>query len=174
MYTGKTTKIKNFCQLGISLRKSKKSQMEIMGLMVIIILVALAMLFVIQFVVVREATDIKKTYTHSELATNTNTALLKTTTQCKGQDINQLLQDCAGGESINCNGKGSCAYVAEAIEGILDQTLKEWGKAYRFTVKSGNQDVISPITSGNCEKVDIEPGINPLPGGIIVRLDICG
>ena len=87
---------------------AKRSQMEMMGLMVIIILVALGMLFVIQFIVVKEGSQLKKTYTYSQLATNTVNSVLKTTTSCKGQDINQLLQDCASGGTIDCNGKNSC------------------------------------------------------------------
>jgi len=152
----------------------KKSQMEIMGLVMIIILVALAMLFAIVFIVLKEPTDIRKAYTHKELAVKTGATLLKTTTSCKGQDIKQLLQDCAAGELITCeNGQGSCAYTFELIEDMLDNTLKEWNKDFRFTVKQNNNQ-IKQYANGNCTNTDIEPWIQPLPDSMTIRLDICG
>ena len=50
---------------------AKKSQMEIMGLVVIVVLVTVAMLVAVQFIVIREPSELKKAYTHSQLAINT-------------------------------------------------------------------------------------------------------
>lgn len=162
--------------------KSNKTQMEIMGLAIIVILVAMAMLFVVQFIVLKEPTELKKTYTYSELAANTLNAMLKTTTACKDQDITRLLQDCAAYPPdglIVCNG-GSCDFVTGAIKEILNQTLVTWNIAFNFTTKikilDKEENVIPPISQGTCIG-ERQTKIYPIPtaaGPMIVRLDICG
>ena len=152
--------------------------MEMMGLVVIIILATLAMLFVIQFVVLKEPTEIKKQYTHTQLAANTlNAMLISTTKDCKGQDLTQLLLDCSAnhysGGSIQCDtGQYSCIYSHDTIDGILDQTLVKWNKAFNFTVRMDGIDVIEPITNGKCVG-ERQTKIYPI-SNMLVRLDICG
>ena len=156
--------------------------MEIMGLVIIIILVALAMLFVIQFIILKESPTIKKTYTHTQLAANTLNALTKTTaSSCKSQDLTQLLQDCAayggypGGGLIECgNGQKSCDYVYDAVQEILDKTLDEWNKEYNLAADLAE---IS-FSSGSClgeRQTKIYPiPVPELDEPMILRLDICG
>ena len=114
-----------------------KSQMEIMGLAIIVILAALAMIFVIQFIVVKQPTDIKKAFTHKELAANTVNTLLSTTTDCKELSIAQLLEDCAEGALVSCPGGDSCAYAEQVIDGILEETLVEWNKEFYYHACGG-------------------------------------
>ena len=52
-------------------RKSRKSQTEMMGLVIVVILITLALLFVVSFIVLRKPSTLKKEYTQSELAANT-------------------------------------------------------------------------------------------------------
>jgi len=163
----------------------KKAQMEIMGLAIIIILLALAMLFVVQFVILRQPSDIKKTFTHKELAANTVNTLLATTTDCRELPISQLLEDCADGGNIPCPTGNSCSQAEEAIEQILAKTLDEWNKEYYMTVKVAKDTIAGPF--GNILKEDIPqqcPGekITSSPccilptgaGQMIINLDICG
>src|SRR3989339_712087 len=99
-----------------NLKTSKSSQMEIMGLVVIILLAIVAMLFVVKYVINKPPQgSIKESYSSSQLATNMLNSLLKTTaSSCKGLDFSKLLQDCAAGKSITCSGnKDSCTYTQD-------------------------------------------------------------
>lgn len=158
----------------------KKSQLEMMGLVVIVIIIAMALLFVIQFVLTKQPSTLKKTYTYTELAANTLNAITKTNAVgCKNQEITQLLQDCASsggyrGQIICDDGTDSCLYVNRTIGDMLDNTLKKWNKAYNFTA---DKTFIS-ITNGDCQgerQQKVYP--IPLPGGsepMLVTLSICG
>ena len=76
--------------------KKKKSQMEIMGLVIIVILITLGLFFVVRFIITKQPSEIKKSYTQTEIAANILNSLLKTTSKdCYGMDVTQLLQDCA-------------------------------------------------------------------------------
>ena len=71
-----------------------------------------------------ERGDVKKEFTHKELAANTVNALLSTTTDCKEHPISSLLTDCAEGNDyggfIECeDGSTSCTYAEETIDKFL-------------------------------------------------------
>ncbi len=134
---------------------NKRSQMEIMGLIVIVILVVVAMIFVIQFTVLREPETVKE-YSDSEIANNMLTSLLQTTTECHGLTITDLLKDCAGTEDIRCDGVKSCAYLNQTIDYLFSNTLDIWGRNYNFTAllpileSQGANPVILTRSSGSC------------------------
>jgi len=110
----------------------EKAQMEIMGLVLIVILIAIAMLFTLQFVILKQPTAIKKTYTRSTL-TNMVDAILNTNTECREINFRSLLQDCASsfeGSRINCFGSDSCEYVEDELNKIFDNTLRKWNIAF--------------------------------------------
>jgi len=156
--------------------KSKKSQMEIMGLVIIIILVSIGMLLTIQFVVKKQPEDIRKTFTHEQLAANTVYALLRTTTDCKDRSLASLIQDCSSNRPnglINCReGKLSCEYAEDVISSVLNSTLEKWNKDYYFTIKSGTLSIIALGSQCPNAKTSSLPCC-PIPTGIIAKLDIC-
>ncbi|MBR9691285.1 hypothetical protein GOV06_00705 [Candidatus Woesearchaeota archaeon] len=159
------------------MKNYKKSQTEIMGLAIIIILVSLAMLFVIQFIILKQPSDIKKTFTHKELAANTVNTLLSTTTDCRELSVSQLLNDCAEGGYTRCPVGFSCDYVEIVIQEILQQTLEQWSKQHYLTVKINNEEVIPPL-GDPCkgEKTTSSPCcILPTSyAPMKINLDICG
>ena len=157
--------------------KLKKGQMEIMGLAIIVILLALAILFVVQFVILRQPTDIKKEFTHEQLAKNTANTMLLTTTRCRDMPLKDLLEDCAEGGYIQCPSGNSCTYSKDIIEDILADTLEIWNKDYYLTVKVGSEDILLPFGKP-CpgEKTTSHPCC-ALPTGygqLLLTLDICG
>ena len=67
------------------------------------------------------------------------------------------------------------AFAYNAMDNILDTTLTKWGKEFEFTVKSGETLSHRKVSAaGACVGTEVEPGIQPLPHDLVVRLDICG
>lgn len=127
---------------------SKRAQVEMAGLVVVVILLTLGMLFLAQFALRDDAA--KKIFTRKGLAYSTMSAMMKTTIsdpECVAQlraEIypqleKDLLEDCAlyadtspGGYSLyTCGGKHSCIYVRQQLAQFLDQVL--WHKNYEFS-----------------------------------------
>ena len=161
------------------MKKNKKSQAEIVGLVIIVLLITIGLLFVVRFVILREPPDLKEEFVHSELASNMINVLLKTTTDCKGSSVTELFQDCAVFERIDCNDDDvpdSCEKVNDVVGMILTDSLKKWNKQHEFRAYiPGNE----PISShGSCdEKADRESKTYPIPiewGTLFIKLDICG
>ena len=158
---------------------ARKSQAEIMGLAVIVVLITLGLLFVIRFTIFQPKPEIKEEYTKTELTANILNAMLKTTTDCNNQDITELLQDCAAFRDVYCSINGdygdSCYYLEYFIPNILEKTLDEWKRSYEF--KAGtkqNPDLLS-FSSGDCTG-ERETKLYPIPtdvGPVTVRLSIC-
>lgn len=140
----------------------KKSQMEIMGLVVIVILITVAVLFVLVFIVRQSPSDIKEEYYHSQLASNTLNALIRTTTlDCKGHDMTSLSKDCVENlgyktsqiccsDGLSClDEMRSCAYLNSSVNQILSKSLASFNKKYQFNIiDSNNREVIPQI--GEC------------------------
>ncbi|MBD3304655.1 hypothetical protein GF343_05955 [Candidatus Woesearchaeota archaeon] len=143
--------------------QSKRSQMEIMGLVIIVILVAIGMLFAIQFLlkkpVGRETAAVKE----STLAANFLNTLLSTTTDCFDRNMRELLQDCAlTGGSITCFGMSSCDYADDQLKIMLENTLGRWNKDYYFSIK-GAPDVEKIKFGEECTYCEREAKIHPVP-----------
>ncbi len=162
------------------MKKNKKSQAEIVGLVIIVLLITIGFLFVVKFIIMKEEPDTKKSFVHSELASNTLNVLLKTTTNCEGSDVTELFQDCASPVSrIECDGDSSCDKVNEVVESILSETLDEWNNKYEFKAEiSGSDELLIP-TYGGCDRnLDKESSTYYIliDGGrtLYVTLDICG
>jgi hypothetical protein len=174
----------------------RKSQTEIMGLLVVIILLAVAMLFTVNYMVHRKPSTAEQTYTESQTASNILSSLLKTSTPwnesnplyCRKADFTDLLEDCAGFQEIICkNGQYSCDYANEHITDMLNKTLAKWNVAYRFRAWNAayenspivrienlgcNESNIGPERTYSGREVKIQP-IPLNPGTLIVQFDIC-
>ncbi len=160
------------------LGRKKKGQLEIMGLVIIVVLISLALLFAIQFMVLRKSSD-QDSFTREQLAANTVNSLVITTTTCNGLDFTELVQDCASFNEIYCDDKqeqDSCEFLSEFSGEILGKTLKVWGKKYTLNVVSGKQELIR-VTHVGCAATK-DASVYPIPskvGGdnIFVKLEVC-
>lgn len=123
---------------------SKKAQMEIIGLVVIVILISLGMLFLVQFAL-KEKPD-GESFTRKGLAFSTMSTLMKTTVECQSERKNlsmrELLAECAENRpgagfpfTRTCNRADSCVAFEERSQNLLQQTLGSWGKQYEFTAR---------------------------------------
>jgi len=167
-------KIRDFQAPFFAKARNRKSQMEIMGLAVIVILVALAILFTIRFVILQEPAEYKKGYTQQQLAINMVNTLLETTTaSCSDLLFKELFKDCAETNIIICdNGMDSCSYIRESIDTIFMDTLETWDIDYEFNFVVGTNPPL--ISKGSCPDERI-PGSFSIPGAIAstINLYIC-
>jgi hypothetical protein len=132
----------------------RKGQFEIMGLAIIVVIIAFAILLSLRFLKPSETTDLKKDITDSTLASNMLNVILKTTLKCKDIDLKSLLQDCAEGvknkEYCAPGDNDPCGKVKGIInDSILRKTLDVWKKDYTFkaTVVGASEPIFPIITN---------------------------
>jgi len=121
---------------------NKKSQTEIIGLAIVVILIAFGIVFMIKYMATKKPVEYQKEYSQAELASNIINTLLKTTTEdCLELSFADLYKDCGEnideGGSIDCDGNtipDTCRYSQEETKDVLDGTLKAWGMNYEFIV----------------------------------------
>jgi len=147
----------------------RKAQIEIAGLLIIVVLVSLVLMFVLTFNVADKENQGEpvKQVKESQIRDNFGPVLLETSTECDGKTIRELLADCGSVREIECPGPDttSCAYVKTVIGEILKETLVKQGFAYIMSVKKGD----SVIDTGNMyfendcnpDGVSSVPSINP-------------
>jgi len=160
------------------MKKNKKSQAEIIGLAIIVILITMGLLFFVKFGILDKKDNSKESFVNSELTSNMVTVLLKTTTDCKKSSVSDLFQDCAGFEKFDCNDDGthdSCDNLNKTIDRIFSRTLEEWKKPYKFMAYRGS-DIKMEKSYGDYNKNSAKKqGIAVIPtdrGNLFITLDI--
>ncbi len=155
--------------------------MEIFGLVVIVILLAIGLLFAIIILTKTPSREVQRVK-ESVMASNFLNTMMSTTSGCNRRSVRELLQDCAvaaedWSNAFVCdNGSNTCQLSQDMISGMLNQTLKVWGKNYRFFITGTDAVDKIHIESGDCsgeregasrpEKV--RPGLD-----IVVTLHLC-
>ena len=147
---------------------SKRAQVELVGLVIIVILITLGMLFLVLFAL--QGDSEKDVFTRKGLAYSTMGALVKTNIQCENGVVsypqlgNGLLDDCAqalrGGVDFcyyKCGPEHCCDFSQKQIKTLLEESLGLWGKHYVFTSTlvrfggGGTNELFSPIIgNGGC------------------------
>ncbi len=159
---------------------NKKSQMEIMGLAIIVLLLSIGLLFYLKFSTSKSSTT-KQEFVQSERASNMLSVLLSTTTDCRDANIKNLLVDCANGPAIFCYSASSCDYSAKLIDKIFNKTFRSWGNVkYEFTASiktSGSAKLLMRNKNTGCigereTKFETIP-LYPNPGNLEVKIEIC-
>ena len=171
---------------------AKKGQMEIIGLVIVVILITLGLLFLALFAL-REGTS-QKTVVLKGLATSTMGALMKSSASpeagCAGEAVTlkdqphlgeDILEDCAvhfetygaidknkyGYSDYRCLGVHSCDFFENTAKGLLESTLGEWQYQYNFHAKllsggAGEERLIN-FKRGDCSTGERESsGLFPL------------
>lgn len=170
----------------------RRSQMEIMGLAVIVIIVSLAILFVIRSVILKEPSSYKKDFTQVELASNMLSAMLKTTyPRCNGMSLTELFQHCTR-NPISTDPicldpiRTSCEFIygkpnanppsKGEVQRIFEITLRSWNLKFEFIAKTQSRFIWrdgSPCKAGFKSKqypIPVDPsGQNTL----FLTLNIC-
>ncbi len=160
----------------------KRGQMEVIGLVVIVILITLGMLFMAAFAL--KSDPQKKIFTRKGLAYSTMSAVMKATVsenaECRTEKSEGLtprlggdiVQDCAQNRDTHSLYKcksplskeseewlHSCAFFEEMVIHLLDQTLGSWNKKYEFhsqlVALEGEKPIpIIDIIQGGCKGKD--------------------
>lgn len=157
-------------------KKSKLGQMEIMGLVIIMILIMIGVLFAIYFVFQKPSSDLATSFKESQLTANMLNTMLGVTTDCHDASMTQLLQDCAATASIRCpNNLNSCRYADVILGTIFNKTLTAWKRTFHFSI-SGSAGVASLEQGSEC-RGEFESKSRPIPisggGTIVLKLNLC-
>ena len=158
---------------------SKKSQMEILGLAIVVVLILVGTIFVVKFIALKPQTNYRSTFISSQLASNwVNTFMRTSPADCPYvSEMKDLIQDCAQGSNIICNnGEDSCEYVGFTADKIINQSLAKWRYKHEFMVYT---DLNTPLVKigSRCTK-EKKSKLFPIPLGyenanVFVKLDIC-
>lgn len=155
--------------------KFQTAQMEIMGLALIVVLVAVGLLFLIALNIGKKPAKELSRYEQTKMANSFVLAFLKTSA-CN-VSIENVVYDCFTTKTLNCpRFMDSCEFLKNTTDIILNRTIKQWGYMYNLSF-IGNSKTISVVYKG-CNKTREAPGIQPLPlypypGNVIVRLELC-
>lgn len=164
--------------------KSKLGQMEMIGLVIIVILITLGMLFMAIFALQQDPQ--KKIFTRKGLAYSTLGAAMKTNVLCENSaqgDRNpqlgkEIIDDCAAHYNdkeyclYNCGGLDCCSFMNQTMERMLNSTLGSWGKRYEFKSQLIQGKGLTPIVlseikgKGGCAGRERDSsGLFPLQAG---------
>jgi len=128
------------------MKKDKRSQSEIMGLAIIVILIIIGLFFYISFSIKPPNTQISNV--ERQTALSFVTAFFKTDTPC-GQIGTEVIPECANGDnSISGCSYSSCDLLYEVAANITNMTLIEWGMHYDFKIVDGEDNVLYQNTTG--------------------------
>lgn len=119
------------------IHNSKKSQSEIVGITIVMVLIMLGIIFVIRYVVLPNDYNVKQAFDKTQTAANFMDTLLKTSTHCNSLSITKLIQDCFENydtsflyscppdttNNICIGGCTSCEFLNQSLSIILNKTL---------------------------------------------------
>lgn len=155
---------------------AKKAQMEIMGLAIIVILVALGLLFAVQWMLKQPPTKQVQRAKESVLAANFLNTMLGTTTACNDRTMRDLLMDCALTQGATpCGDASACAYAESILPQLFKNTFEAWNMQYHFSMQGAGS--VSQMEFGKPCVGELEKKVQPLPVKpgfeISLALEIC-
>jgi hypothetical protein len=153
--------------------KTKKSQADIIGFVIIVILIIIGVIFMI-FINKNNDLDNKMDITDSQLSQSVLNVISRTKTSC-GTKLTNVIADCFEGKSI-C-GVDSCDFASDELTPILKDSLIIWGKSFHLYATQDDIDKIN-LYNGKCDKTSEKnsPGyifIHNDENVIVLSLDIC-
>jgi hypothetical protein len=168
----------------------KKSQMEIFGLAVIVILVFIGMMFLLMFYIKTPDTYTTKEKDNDQtMAQNLVDTIFTLNTTCE-RDLQEMLVDCYVNQDTpnliyRCDDMDSCDYTFKVLNNTLNRTLILWNKAFIMTIFGEEKGSIYDREYMQCVQsvrgsryiplysTALQPDSSDESGVIEVRLDIC-
>jgi hypothetical protein len=168
----------------------KKSQMEVFGLAMIVVLITIGFFIFVSLRNQNPPQDIKKDYITDETATNfINSIINVDVKECyeNGYTIARLIKFCRTNEAVSCDGAHGtdACYLANAtIYDILNKTLIK--QNYHFWLHTENLGWTNNaggeinISNGHCGEAESKGmqgtfpvSLYPIPGHVYLNLDLC-
>lgn len=160
----------------------RRGQLEIFGLVIIVILLTLGLLFAVIVLTQQPEPEAQRVKESIQAANFLNTMMSTTAVDCGKRSVRELLQDCAvSGEewtgAARCaNGRNTCEQLEFMTRHMLQETLGTWGQHYRFFINGTAAAEKITIQSGTCTG-EREGSTRPekVRGGldVMVTLHIC-
>ncbi len=164
-----------------------KGQMEMIGLVIIVIIVTMAILFYVSYSVNSSKSGKKSVYSEFvdvELANSFVSTLLQTSVEgCSDVQVRNLVKDCGTNPRQVCPGinKNSCQLLEEIVLEVINETFDVWQYNYWFTIDFNNTNPIelnttdcSDVSVGQSSPASFPIPYYPSPRGAVVELGICG
>jgi len=154
----------------------RRAQLEMIGLIVIVIIVITGLLIFTVYKITNPSKNIQKRYMNKGLATNMLIAITRTNVmECHNHSLADLIIDCAKTyHSITCYDYTSCEVVNKTILGILNTTLVAWDISFNLTIQKTNISFVNlECTSKAKNKVQGFEVLPLYPGQVEMTLDIC-
>jgi len=178
----------------------KKAQAEIIGITIVMVLIMVGIIFVIRFVVLPDNSTIKQSFDRNQFAANFIDVTLKTSTNCRGFEMTELVQHCfesGGSQGLSPNdfcpsdplicpgGCSSCDFLNTTFELILNnslQKLPQFGYDIRMCEwdsfsNNCTQDIIGSFSQNSCflkRNYDSKQQGIPTDVGLrVIQMNIC-
>mgnify|MGYP006293225571 CR=1 FL=1 len=166
----------------------RKAQIEMMGLVVVVILVTLGLFFSLALQPGPESKQTIKVYSDEELAGNFLITLLEADLEGYDLMVREVAVDCVRhhrgeGKYTLDEGRNSCEAFGNVTQHIINKTLEQWGRGYHFLYTydpGGDSSKNTLVELGQpCTGETAAPGIQPIslfrvaPGRAVLRLDVC-
>ncbi len=164
---------------------SKKAQLEIFGLVMIVVLVALGLLFLIVMMSKAPDNEEQRVKESIQAANFLNTAFSVTLPECNGRSMRQLLQDCAMagfqngqfvGAGVCSDGVNTCEKLRSSLDVFLQRTFGRWGADYVLFMNNSASVEQIVLRKGSClgeREGSSRPEIVRSDFHVIVTLHLC-
>jgi len=135
---------------------SSRGQVEIFGLVIIVILLAIGLLFTIVILTKTPTREVARVKESVQAANFLNTMMGTTSTSCNKRSVRELLQNCATasqewvGAALCEDGHNTCELADIMVTSMLQETLGKWGKNYRFNITGTDAVEEIKIEHGPC------------------------
>jgi hypothetical protein len=158
---------------------SRKAQMEMIGLVLIVIMVIIGLMMFTVYKLSTPQKNLQKVYMNHEIATNMLVAITKTNVlECNNISLNDLIADCAREfKTITCPSlefDTSCAMANATVFKLLNSTLIDWDVSFNFSVSNTKINFVNLNCSSKAKEIITGFEIIPLyPGQTEMALAVC-
>ncbi len=163
-----------------------KGQMEILGLVVVVLLIMLGLLLFVSFnLSPNEQKPVKNDFIKTQIAQNYINTLMDTTSSCNKMQISKLAGECENihlgfGTNVNCeDGLNPCSEILRIANVTLKDALGMYAYRFSFGIDKGYEEEWGNITSSafKADAMTVGSGKAVLPSklpgqSLYFRLDI--
>lgn len=156
---------------------SKRGQVEIMGIALVVILITIGIVFVAKY----SAKEPKKTqeeFQRRELPKTIITSIVEIRSTCNDEKMADVMQDCGFAKQLCVEFGNSCEYLKTTLKKILDDMLGSERFEYNYQLQllaENRGDLLGGVQSENFETActTFETATQPLINGLTLELKVC-